>query len=241
MGAYMKTDPSPQALIEQLRSLDGCTVANAIETFDVRIRNSGFMNSSVRCIFEECPPIVGYAATARMRSSEPPMEGHKYSDRTDWLNHILAIPAPRLVVIEDIDKHPGMGAFIGEVHANILLAMKCIGVVTNGAVRDLPAVRASGFQMFAGNVSVSHAFAHIFDFGDPVVVGGLTIRPGDLLHGDLHGVQLVPINIAGRIPGAAHRILKKEQKLIALCHSAGFTLEKLREAIKEENPDMHTL
>jgi 4-hydroxy-4-methyl-2-oxoglutarate aldolase len=236
VGAYMKTDPLPPALMEQLRSLDGCTVANAIETFDVRIRNSGFMNSSVHCIFEECPPIVGYAATARIRTSEPPMEGHNYDDRTDWWNHILAIPAPRLVVVEDIDKHPGMGAFIGEVHANILLTMKCIGLVTNGAVRDLPAVRASGFQMFAGNVSVSHAYAHIFDFGGSVVVGGLTIQPGDLMHGDLHGVQTVPIDIAERIPGAARRIVEKEQELIALCHSAGFTLEKLREAIKDVKP-----
>jgi regulator of RNase E activity RraA len=82
-------------------------------------------------------------------------------------------------------------------------------------------------------VSVSHAYAHIFDFGGPVEVGGLTIQPGDLMHGDLHGVQTVPIEIAERIPGAARRIVEKEQKLIALCHSAGFTLEKLREAIKE--------
>src|SRR5271155_4354704 len=112
----MKTDSLPATLMEQLRSLDSCTVANAIETFDVRLRNTGFADSSIHCVFDECPPIVGYATTARIRTSEPPMEGHSYDDRTDWWNHILAIPAPRLVVVEDIDKHPGLGAFIGEVH-----------------------------------------------------------------------------------------------------------------------------
>jgi len=229
----MKTNGLPESLLEELRALDSCTVANAIETFGVRIRNAGFTDASVRCIFEELPPVVGYAATARIRTSEPPMEGHSYDDRTDWWNHILAIPAPRVVVVQDIDKRPGIGAFIGEVHANILLAMKCGGLVTNGAVRDLPAVRAIGFQMFAGGVSVSHAYAHIFDFGGPVEVGRLKITPGDLIHGDRHGVQTVPGEIAERIPEVARRILEKERQLIDLCRSRDFTLEKLREAIRE--------
>jgi 4-hydroxy-4-methyl-2-oxoglutarate aldolase len=224
----------PEALMEQLRRLDACAVANAIETFDVRMRNTGFADSSVRCMFEDFPPLLGYAATARIRTSEPPMEGHSYDDRIDWWNHILAIPPPRVVVVQDIDKHPGVGAFIGEVHANILLAMGCAGLVTNGAVRDLVAVRASEFQTFAGSVSVSHAYTHIFDFGGPVEVGGLKIQPGDLIHGDRHGVQTVSIDIAEGIPDAAHRILERERRLIALCRSAGFKLERLREAIKEE-------
>jgi 4-hydroxy-4-methyl-2-oxoglutarate aldolase len=176
--------------------------------------------------------MVGYAATARVRTSEPPMEGSNYFDRTDWWNHILTIPAPRIVVVEDTDVHPGLGAFIGELHANILLALGCAGVVTNGAVRDLPAVRAAGFQMFAQNVSVSHSYSHIFDFGHPVEVGRMKVRPGDLLHGDLHGVQTIPIEIAGKISSVAQEMIDEEQKLIALCRSKNFTIEKFRETLK---------
>lgn len=229
----MKVGGLPESLLDDLRALDSCTVANAIEAFDVRIRNAGFTDSSIRCLFEEFPPVVGYAATARIRTSEPPMEGHSYDDRTDWWNHILAIPAPRVVVVQDIDKHPGIGAFMGEVHANILLAMKCGALVTNGAVRDLQAVRATGFQMFAGSVSVSHAYAHIFDFGGPVEVGGLKVKPGDLIHGDRHGAQTVPGEIAENIPKVARGILERERRLIELCRSHDFTLEKLRETIRE--------
>ncbi len=224
-----------QELIQALARLDSCTVANAVEKFDVRLRNTGFTDANVRCIFGELPPMVGYATTARVRTSEPPMEGSNYFDRTDWWNHILTIPAPRIVVVEDTDARPGLGAFIGELHANILLALGCVGVVTNGAVRDLPAVRAAGFQMFAGNVSVSHSYSHIFDFGHPVEVGRMKVRPGDLLHGDLHGVQTVPIEIAGRIPGVAQEMTAREQRLIALCRSKEFTIEKFREALKKEN------
>jgi 4-hydroxy-4-methyl-2-oxoglutarate aldolase len=229
----MKADLLPRALLEEMGRLDACTVANAIETFDVRLRNVGFAGSSVRCMFEDFPPLVGYAATVRIRSSEPPMEGHSYHERTDWWDHILSIPTPRIIVVQDIDKNPGLGSFVGEVHANIFLALGCVGLVTNGSVRDLPGVRATGFQMFAGCVSVSHAYAHIFDFGGAVEVGRLKILPGDLIHGDWHGVQTVPIDIAGKIPGVARQLLEKEQRLIALCRSAGVTPEKLREGVKE--------
>jgi 4-hydroxy-4-methyl-2-oxoglutarate aldolase len=228
-------EPLTTGQIQSLAELDACTVANAIESFDVRLRNTGFADSTVHSIFEDLPPMVGYAATARVHTSDPPMEGSNYFDRTDWWAHILTIPAPRIVVVEDTDRHPGLGAFIGELHSNILLALGCIGVVTNGAVRDLRAVRKTGFQMFARNVSVSHAYAHIYDFGRTVEVGRMKVRPGDLLHGDRHGVQTVPIEIAGKIPAVAQEMVGREQRLIALCRSKTFSIESLREALQNEN------
>ena len=122
---------------------------------------------------------------------------------------------------------PGLGSFIGDVHANILTALGFIGVVTNGAVRNVEAARALKFQMFARNLSVSHAFAHIFDFGGPVQVGNMHVKPGDLLHGDRHGVQTVPAEIAQKVPAVAKRMNGEEQELIEFCQSDGFTLEKL--------------
>jgi len=222
--------------LEQFRRFSTCLVASAIETFHVRLPNTGFADSSIRCMFEDQPAMIGYAATARMRSSSPRMETNKaydYYDRTDWWNHILSIPAPRVVVIEDVDDPPGLGAFIGEVHANILLALGCVGIVTNGAVRDLPDIRTTEFQMFAGNVSVSHAYSHIFDFGGKVEVGGLQVRPGDLIHGDCHGVQTIPLEIADKVPTVSREIRQRRQQLIGLRRSTDFSLEKLRQSIRD--------
>src|ERR1700751_3830323 len=171
--------------LEKLRQFSTCLIASAIESFQVRLPNTGFSDSTIHCIFEDLPPIVGHAVTARIRTADPPMEGGGYIyDRTDWWEEILAVPAPRIVVIQDVDSHPGLGAFVGEVHANILQALGCAGLVTNGAVRDLNAIRASRFQLFAGNISVSHAYAHVFDFGTEVAVARMNIHPGDLLHAD---------------------------------------------------------
>jgi len=218
--------------LEALRRLDACTLANAIETFHERLRNEGFMGHSVRCLFPQLQPMVGYAATIKIRGSSPPTTGNLYSDRTDWWDYILSVPAPRIVVVEDAAARPGLGSLVGAVHMNILRALRCVGVVTNGAVRDIPAAESAGFHYFAGSVSVSHAYVHIVEIGQPVEIDGLEIRSGDLLHGDLHGVQNVPLDLASRLPQAAAKISAEEQALIALCRSPEFSLEKLRAAVK---------
>lgn len=157
-----------QQEFSDLTKLDTCTISNAIETFGVRLRNTGYADASVRCMFNDFTPMVGYAATARLRSEDPPVDRTHLHDRSEWWQSILQVPAPRIVVLEDMDKSPGAGAFIGDVHAAILRALGCIGVVTNGAVRELPRVREMGFHLFAGNIAVSHAYAHIFHFGSAV-------------------------------------------------------------------------
>jgi regulator of RNase E activity RraA len=227
-GDLMTSNQIEPAALEELRKLDSCSVANAIEKFGVRLRNSGFTDSSVRCIFEDFPPLLGYAATVRIRTADPPMEGDSYYYGLDWLDHLLSIPAPRVLVVEDMDPHPGLGSFVGDVHANILRALGCAGLVTNGAVRNVEAVRALKFQMFAGNLSVSHGFAHVFDFGGPVRVGQMAVRPGELVHGDRHGAQTIPIEIAQKIPSVAQRMNGEEREIIEFCQSGAFTLEKLR-------------
>jgi 4-hydroxy-4-methyl-2-oxoglutarate aldolase len=150
--------------------------------------------------------------------------------------------------------------FVGELHAAIGRALHCVGCVTNGAVRDLPAVEALGFQLFASSVAVSHAYAHIIEFGEPVEIGGLKrkgcgahhqssqelfraalrfarvpqkIRFGDLIHGDRHGVQTIPLEIATQVPAEASKILEEERKLIGFCRSAEFSLEGLSQRLLE--------
>ena len=220
--------------LDALRRLDATTLANAIETFHERLRNEGFMDQTVRCLFPRLPPMLGYAATVKIRGSTPPTVDGVYGDRTDWWDYILSVPAPRVVVVQDVATLLGRGSLVGAVHMNILRALGCVGAVTNGSVRDLPDAESAGFQFFAGGVSVSHAYVHIIEFGKPVEIAGLRIQPGDLLHGDLQGVQSIPLGIAAQIPPVAAQIAARKQALIGLCRSPEFSLERLRAAVAKE-------
>jgi regulator of RNase E activity RraA len=222
--------------LETLRRLDACTLANAIESFQQRLRNEGFADGSVRCLFPHLPPMVGNAVTVKIRGSAPPVAGDTYMDRTDWWDYVISVPAPRVVVVQDMATQPGLASLLGAVHVNILHALGCVGAITNGAVRGIPAAENLGFQLFAGSISVSHAYVHIVEFGTSVEIGGLKIQSGDLLHGDLHGVQSIPEEIAARIPAVAAKIAAEEQALIKLCQSSEFSIEKLRAAVKKGRP-----
>ena len=221
----MKAGPASDTL-DALQKIDTCTLANAIETFNLRLRNEGFADASIRSL-TPCPsPVVGYAVTARIRCSNPPPEGGTYKDRTDWWNHLLSVPGPRIAVIQDIDDRPGLGSFLGEVHARILQALGCVAAVTNGSVRDLPAIGANGFRVFANHVSVSHAYAPIVEFGTPVTVAGLEIKPGDLL-------LSVPEGIARDLPAAAARLVERERRVLELCDRGQPSIEQLRAAVRD--------
>jgi regulator of RNase E activity RraA len=223
------------AILDFLRRTDTCVVSNAIETFNVRMRNDGYIQDAVECRFPEMAPVAGYAVTGRIRTTAPPIGNLCYYQNPAWWRYVASLPAPRIIVLADVDPAPGTGAFLGEIHAQIAKALGCVGYVTNGAVRDVPAVKAAGFQCFSGGVSVSHAYGHLVEFGEPVEIGCLKIKPGDLLHGDLHGVQTIPSDIAESLPAAVEQILAHEKELIDLCRQSGFSLEKLT-ALLERGP-----
>lgn len=224
--------PLTPELVDVFRRLDTCVVSNAVESFDCRLRNEGFTDATVKCIFENRPPVIGHAVTARIRGSSPPAVGASYCDRTDWWSYIVTVPPPRIVVVEDTDEHPGVGAFVGEVHANILNALGCVAYVTNGSVRDVPRVATIGLQLFASQLAVSHAYVHIVEFGAPVTVGRLGVSSGDVLFGDCHGVISIPETVVAQVPAVAERMLAAEREVVQLCQSPAFSLDQLRVAVR---------
>ncbi len=211
-------------------------MANAIDSFSVRLRNEGFANSTLACRTPLMPAMVGQAVTLRVRSAEPSMKDAFYLDYPDWWERLEITPGehPLVLVIEDTDHHPGRGAMVGVLHACILRALGCVGVVTNGAVRGLPNFEELGLQAFSGGVSPSHAYGHVVASGVPVEVAGLRIAPGDILHGDRHGLVSVPSELAARLPAVAGRSRDREARMCEFCGSAGFSAAALRREIETD-------
>jgi hypothetical protein len=202
-------------MIDALRKISSPSVANAIETFKVRPRHEGFMSSEIKTLFPEMGPLVGYAVPALIRAETEPLEGHRAST-FGWWDYVLSIPAPRVIVVHDLDEPRGQGAQWGEVQANIHKAL--------------------GFQFAAAHVSVSHAWIHMVDFGLPVKLGGLWVKPGDLIHADHHGVITIPPEIAPRIPEAVAKVEADERKIISVCQASDFSADRLKSLYKQIRP-----
>ncbi len=227
MSEFLNTED-----LEKLRQWPTCTISNAIEIFDIRPWNEGCMSPEVKCVFPEMEPMIGYAVTAVISSGSP--EGHRVS-RPVWWEEILKIPEPRVLVIHDVDR-PVVGSFWGEVQANIHQTLGCVAAVTDGAVRDLNEVQELGFHFFSSCVSVNRAYFHIVDVSIPVKVGGMLVKPGDLILGDKHGVISIPLSIAKNLPQAAKRIEDWDRNVIDYCKSKEFTLEGLKERVSVPKP-----
>lgn len=222
------TDTLTPEQLDALRQFDAPTVANAIETFNVRPRNTGFMSPEIRCMFPDLGVMVGYACTAIIAANHQPPAQPRVT-RQDWWRKVQAAPAPRVVVMQDSDPQP-VGSFWGEVNGNIHKALGCIGLVTNGGVRDMDEVHELGFHYFARDILVSHAYVHLVDIDVPVSIGGMVVYPGDLIHADKHGAQVIPRDIAPQIPEAVARIAESEGRIIAACQSPDFSIDKLIQA-----------
>lgn len=211
-----------------LRHMGSCTVANAIEAMNLRLRNEGYTDGSILRQTSGLSSVVAHAATMRIRSSSPPPDKQPYFEGTDWFDHLLSLPQPTILVVEEVAPTPLSGAFVGEVHASILSALGCVGVVTNGFVRDVAGLDAIGFTAYSSGLTVSHAYSHIIEYGGPVEVASLRINPGDLLHGDVHGLVSVPPEVVRKLPAVASQLEARERKIINYCGSPTFSVEGLR-------------
>ena len=219
-------EPLSEAELNSLRAWSTPTISNAIETFNVRPRNQGFM-SGIKCIFPDLAPMVGYACTATMIADLPPTEEARNVRHAHW-NNILSTPGPRVAVIHDLDQPQCIGSMWGEVNANRHKALGCIGVVTDGGVRDLDEVHALGFHFFAADVIPSHAYSHMVDVGKPVKVCGLVVNNGDLIYADKHGVVIIPHEIARELPEACKKFEDRERRIIDFCKSPNFDVETMK-------------
>ena len=140
-------------------------------------------------------------------------------------------PLPAISIVQDLDgPNAGFGAFWGEVQTNIHKSLGCLGTITDGSVRDIP-MMAPGFQVLAGSIGPSHAFTHLVEFGVDVVIHGMQVASGDLVHADRHGAAIIPLNVVQKVLDAADLLARREAVILEVCKAPGFTVEKLKQAI----------
>jgi regulator of RNase E activity RraA len=218
-----------QAVLDKLREFDTPTICNIIELFDVRPRDSGYMDGRIRACFPEMSPVVGFAATATFRSSAPPREADAYASLEAQVERFVELSGPPIVVFQDLDD-PTVAATFGEIMCATYQTFGAVGLVTSGAGRDLEQVRAINFPAFTNGTICSHGYNHIPHVHVPVHVGGIVIYPDDLLHGDLNGITTIPHVIAAEVADIGDEFVAAESIVLDALRAETPSVGDLREA-----------
>jgi regulator of RNase E activity RraA len=221
------------ALIETLGRFDTPTICNALEIVAPQRRAIGFTRRPLVCVRPELPPMVGFAATVTFRAAVPPTgtAQERRARRIAYYEYVASLPAPSVIVVQDLDDAPGFGAMWGEVNTAVHRGLGAVGVVTNGSVRDIDQF-APGFQALAGSVSPSHAYGSPTGWGEPVDVHGMTVRHGELVHADRHGAVVIPLDVAAALPAAVDLLVRREKVILDVARSATFSIAVLRKALE---------
>jgi len=228
----MSLSPADLRLLAQY---DTPTISNVIELFEVRPRTAGYMDGRIRACFPEMPPIVGYASTATMRTAWARSEGDVYSGLDEQVERFAELPGPAIVVFQDLDD-PAVGATFGEVMCSCYQCFGALGIITSGPARDLDQVRRLGFPAFSNGAICSHGYSHVVSVHGAIRVGGLAVRPGDLIHADANGVTTIPLEIAAELPEVAAEFAAAESIVLDYLKSGTPTpqgLAQAREAMTE--------
>ena len=82
----------------------------------------------------------------------------------------------------------------GELLSTAARNAGCVGAVVDGAVRDVAKMQAMRFPVFARGTSPydSQNRQRVIDVDVAAEIGGVTVRPGDLVFADRDGVVVVP-------------------------------------------------
>ena len=220
-----------EADLDLLRKYDTPTVCNVIELFDIRPRSAGYMDQRIQACFPELPPMVGYATTATFRASAQAAPS-AYGSLDRQVLAFNEIPGPRVVVFQDLDV-PSAAATFGEIMCTTYKTFGACGLITSGTGRDLDQVRALEFPAFTNGTICAHGYTSIPSINIEVEVGGITILPGDLLHGDLNGVTTIPLEIASEVAGACEEFAQAEAVILDYLKSGSPTPFGLRQAQEE--------
>ncbi len=216
----------PLETLLKLKRWNTPTIYNGWEQITSKPRTSGFNLEETKDFMPEFGPMIGYAVTVKIKPSEPASNPNAW---TEYKNYIASIPGPKIIVMQDLDKPLVYGSLWGEVSANTHRTLGCVGVIVDGAIRDLDEMKSAGFKALARRLCVGHAYAAPLSWGEPVEVFGTKVNSGDLIHADKHGFLIIPEEDQPRILDAALFMDNNECNTVI---SAALNYNKVDEQIK---------
>ena len=191
-------DSVTRGQLEALRDFDTALLANTLGYVDPTPAHEIYMGGEIRSATPALGPTCGVALTCQLDSSTP---GNPGDIEPFWqqLAQMQVSALPVVWVVQTTGSRPGFECVIGDGMAKLLTAAGCTGLVTNGGVRDLPGLLGAQFAAYCTGVCVHHGPLRFHAPGAPVVVGGLKVSTGELIHANAEGVIRIPARAVPRL------------------------------------------
>lgn len=208
------TTHSPDLLAE-LASFDTPGICNGLEVLDPAFTLFSYTKEFLMCSHPNRPARVGYARVAQIRTTRVHGEdtATMKTRRVAYYDYVAEGDELKICIHQDMDGDGGIAACWGDVMANVHKSIGMVGVLTNGAVRDIPGM-PDGIQMLARGEKPSHGELHMVSFGGTIQVAGLMVSDGDLVHMDRNGAAVIPHALAAALPAAVRQVGDREQTII---------------------------
>ncbi len=194
---------SVRHLLEPLADFDTALLANTLDYLaGSPPPHERYLSGDIQSLTPSLGPTVGVAMTITIDSSTPggvpDAEGY-YT----LLRAIEVSPDPVVLVIKAGGSRPSHECVLGDGMAKMLHSVGCVGVVTDGGVRDIEGILTVPFGVYARGRTVHHCALRYSGCNQPVTVGGVTLAPGDIIHANIGGVITVPGEQLDRLPARA--------------------------------------
>jgi 4-hydroxy-4-methyl-2-oxoglutarate aldolase len=130
------------------------------------------------------------------------------------LHKAIELLQPGDVIVADAGGYKETGGMWGEIMALAAQKRGGVGLVIDGAVRDIPILRQIGFPVFARTSSPGSTAKKTFgSIGRPITCGGVLVNPGDIIIGDEDGVVVIPASRAAEVLEAGRARDQKENQI----------------------------
>jgi regulator of RNase E activity RraA len=227
-------------IITKLEKIDTPTISNVVATYPrsdncMKLYDAWYgewyTDATIHCVYPEMGPKVGYVSTVVFCE-----RSEKFTGMSRWAlpEHIDKTRKPVVLVAEqqfppELDNRVGL---FGEIMTTQYKAQGVIGVITNGPMRDIDAIKPLNFQYYSTGVTPGHGDFMVKAVGVPVKIGGMTVMPGDMVHMDMHGAVKFPAEKLAEVLERAEKLLESEGATMKIYKDPEFSLKKWKQTVE---------